>query len=57
MIAVIYTTLIKTKDNEIYDMGKRKHPPAHTHPQGRMCSKCEVINAWTEFSREVKDRK
>ena len=57
MNAVTYTTLIKTKDNGIYDMGKTKYPPAHAHPQGRMCPKCEVVNAWVEFSREVKERK
>jgi len=43
-----YTTLIKTKDGKVYDLGKLEYRPIHKHQGNTMCDECHVINAWTE---------
>jgi hypothetical protein len=45
----IWTTKVKTKDGQIYDLGKLQTAPFHE--RSCQCDECNVINAWTEKVR------
>lgn len=47
----VYTTKCRTRDGQVYDLGKGEHPPKHDHG-GLSCDGCLVTDAWTEPRRE-----
>ncbi len=44
----LYTTMVKTQDGKIYDLGDKEYSPTHYHPGNYPCDECFVVNAWTE---------
>jgi len=49
-----YTTIVRTADGKLWDLGKHDYPPTHFHDNDARghCIECLVINAWPEVIGE-----
>ena len=47
-----YTTLVKTAEGTVYNIGERERVPQHNHPREATCPGCMVVNAWMELEEK-----
>lgn len=44
-----YSTFIRTRDGQAYDLGRGQHPPRHDHERDKVghCPECYIVDAFT----------